>query len=74
MTYQWYRSFYGLQGWQTVEPLYLDKNVQVTDENKFTFDLEVANPLKINYKWYTKSDINNRLPNWFVFQKVQNFH
>ncbi len=45
----------------------MDKNVQVTDENKFTFDLEVANPLKINYKWYTKSDINNRLPNWFVF-------
>ena len=45
----------------------MDKNVQVTDENKFTFDLEVSNPLKINYKWYTKSDINNRLPNWFVF-------
>ena len=54
-TFRWRND---LRPWDPLEPFHLPQ-----------FQ-ETKNPFDVNYRWYRKSELTNRLPNKFVFQKL----
>ena len=53
-----YKWIHKLEWYDNIPPLYYPLE-EVTNEP--------ANPFNINYSWITKKEINNRLPNQYVF-------
>ena len=53
-----FRKKYELRSWDPLEPF------------KMPQYMETGSPFDINYRWYRKLEINNRLQNKFVFMKL----
>ena len=61
-----YRRIHGVDWYEDVEPFY-NQGLEPWNPDYPA----VGNPFAVNYSWYRKIKINNRLPNRFVFNQIK---